>query len=202
MRSTWCGTHQIHRMGFVHWPSRTWQQIWFNQSLYFLHWSLLKCICNATMNTLYQESPTLVWRSWQLCGVPIRKREPNEDWSNSLWNTFEHVDRALESQNELKHPPPKQMPTRLDRRSRWQSFQKRQQRGCERTDLPCGHSSLQLCDSCSNFSVGWGRRQFGGTRDQRSVVNSKPKTKQILDRDKIWSIFLNPEQFHGVCLGD
>ena len=78
MRSTWCGTHQIQRMGFVHWPSRTWQQIWFNQSLYFLHWSLLKCICHATMNTLYQESPTLVWRSWQLCGVP--NKETRTKW--------------------------------------------------------------------------------------------------------------------------
>jgi hypothetical protein len=45
----------------------------------------------------------------------------------------------------------------------------------------------------------------GGLVEQetsKSVVNSKPNTKKVLDRDNIWSIFLNVEQFHGGCLGD
>lgn len=34
------------------------------------------------------------------------------------------------------------------------------------------------------------------------VVISKPQTKRVIHHDKMWPIFLNVEQFHGIHLGD
>ena len=43
----------------------------------------------------------------------------------------------------------------------------------------------------------------GGLAERKTNrVWRKLKIKWVLDRDKIWPIFLNLEQFHGICLSD
>ena len=157
------------------------------------------------MSTLHRGLPRLVWHSWQLCGIQKMEREPNENLSNSLWNTFEPVDWASEPRNELKHPPPKQMHTHMDQRSRWQSFQEQQQRGRGWTDEPTYHVVAQACKFVILVVISMSGDDGGSLAERETnegVVNSKPKMKRVLDCDKIWPIFLNLEQFRGVRLSD